>query len=90
VKAELPNLQLHAAMHAVVENQIAEEMQTVRDTVARLQAEGLSRHDALHAVASVLVGCLQALMQKGAQAAFEVEAYFQELRALTAESWLGK
>ena len=36
-----PNAQLHAAMHAVVENQIAEEMATVRETVARLCAEGL-------------------------------------------------
>ena len=90
VKAKLPNLQVHAALHAVVENQIAEELQTVRETVARLQAEGLSRHDAIHAVGSVLVGCLQALMREGAPARFEVESYFQDLRALTAGGWLKK
>ncbi len=89
-KVKLPNLQIHAALHSVVENQIAEELQTVRDTVARLQAEGLSRHDAIHAVGSVLVGRLQALMREGAPAHFEVEAYFQELRSLTAQRWLKK
>jgi len=90
VKVKLPNLQVHAALHSVVENQIAEELQTVRETVARLQAEGLSRHDAIHAVGSVLVGRLQALLREGAQAQFEVEAYFQDLRAVTAGGWLKK
>jgi hypothetical protein len=89
-KIKLPNLKIHAALHSVVENQIAEELQTVRETVARLQAEGLSRHDAIHAVGSVLVIRLQALMREGARAQFEVEAYFQDLRSLSAEGWLQK
>ena len=89
-KVKLPRLQVHAALHAVVENQIAEELQPVRETVARLQAEGLSRHDAIHAVASVMVGRLQDLLREGAPAQFEVEAYFQDLRSLTAEGWLKK
>jgi len=89
-KVKLPRLQVHAALHAVVENQIAEELQTVRETVARLQAEGLSRHDAIHAVASVMVGRLQDLLREGAPAQFEVEAYFQDLRSLTAQGWLKK
>jgi hypothetical protein len=88
VKVKLPNPQVHATLHSVVENQIAEEMQTVRETVARLQKEGLSRHDAIHAVGSVLVGRLYTLMQEGARAQFEVEAYFQDLRSLSAEKWL--
>jgi sirohydrochlorin ferrochelatase len=87
-KVKLPNLQVHAALHSVVENQIAEEIETVRKTVARMQAEGLSRHDAIHAVASVLVGRMQALLREGAPAQFEVEAYFQDLRSLTADVWL--
>jgi len=89
-KVKLPKLQVHAALQAVVENQIAEELQTVRETVARLQAEGLSRHDAIHAVASVLVGRLQDLLREGAPAQFEIEAYFQDLRSLTAGGWLKK
>ncbi|MBI5579385.1 MAG: hypothetical protein HY895_09555 [Deltaproteobacteria bacterium] len=90
LNVKLPNLEVHAALHSVVENQIAEELQTVRETVARLQAEGLSRHDAIHAVGSVLVARLQALLGEGAQAQFEVEAYFQDLRLLTAEERLKK
>jgi hypothetical protein len=89
-KVRLPNVQIHAALHSVVENQLAEGLQTVRETVERLQSEGLSRHDALHAVGSVLVNSLHALLQEDAQAQFEVEAYFQELRSLTAETWLRK
>jgi hypothetical protein len=90
VKAKLPNLPVHAALHSVVENQIAAELHTVRETVARLQAEGLSRHDAIHAVGSVLAGCLHALLREGAPAQFEIEAYFQDLRSLTAQGWLKK
>jgi len=89
-KIKLPNLKIHAALHSVVENQIAGELQTVRETVARLQAEGLNRHDAIHAIGSVLVVRLQALMREGARAQFEVEAYFQDLRSLTAGGWLKK
>jgi hypothetical protein len=87
-KVKLPNRRVHAVLHSVVENQIAEEMQTVRETVVRLQDEGLSRHDAIHAVGSVLMGRLYALMQEGSRAQFEVEAYFHELRSLNAEAWL--
>ena len=89
-KIKLPNLNIHAALHAVVENQIAEELQAVRETVARLQTEGLSRHDAIHAVGSVLVVRLQALMLEGPRAQFAVEAYSQDLRSLTAQGWLKK
>jgi hypothetical protein len=87
-KVKLPNRRVHAVLHSVVENQVAEEMQTVRETLERLQAEGLSRHDAIHAVGSVLVGRLYSLLQEGARAQFEVGAYFQDLRSLRAEKWL--
>jgi hypothetical protein len=89
-KVRLPNAQIHAALHSVVENQIAEGFQSVSETVARLQSEGLSRHDALHAVGSVLVKSLHALLRKESQAPFEVEAYFQKLRSLTAATWREK
>lgn len=46
---------VHAAIHTVVENQLAMDDQAiVRDTLQRLLGEGLTRHDALHAVGSVL------------------------------------
>jgi hypothetical protein len=82
-----PNAQMHAAMHAVVENQIAEEMTTVDDTLARLCAEGLSRHEAVHAIGWVLVSHLTALMGRPGKGREAVEDYFRELRSLTAEGW---
>ena len=82
-----PNAQLHAAMHAVVENQIAEEMETVRETLARLCAEGLSRHEALHAVGSVLVAHLTVRMGRRGKGRAAVDDYFRELRSLTADGW---
>ena len=57
---ELPNEQLHAVVHVVVENQIAlgDEM-SAQATLERLMREGLDRHDAIHAVGSVLVDFVQ-------------------------------
>ena len=81
------NAQVHAAMHSVVENQLAEEMATVRETVMRLCAEGLTRHEAVHAVGSVLVAHLAALMRSRGPGRAAVDAYFRELRSLTAMGW---
>ena len=82
-----PNAQLHAAMHAVVENQIAEEMETVRETLARLYVEGLSRHEALHAAGWVLVAHLTVRMGRRGKGRAAVDDYFRELRSLTADGW---
>ena len=46
-----PNPQLHAAIHNIVENQIALGDETpVAENVDRLVRDGLSRHDAVHAI----------------------------------------
>ena len=50
---KLPNAKVHAAFHAIVENQIAMDLEPVVRAMARLQREGLSRHDALHAIGAV-------------------------------------
>jgi hypothetical protein len=51
-REKLPNSTAHAGFHAVVENQIAEELEPVVRAMARLMKQGLSRHEALHAVGS--------------------------------------
>ena len=51
---ELDNLSLHATVHAVVENQLAEGDKRVLETLARLRRQGLCRHEAVHAIGSVL------------------------------------
>src|SRR4051794_5475721 len=53
-RIKLPNVQAHAALHAIVENQLAEGLESVVRAMARLGTEGLSRHDALHAIGSVV------------------------------------
>lgn len=53
-REKVPNHKAHAAFHTIVENQIAEGVEPVVRAIARLMKQGLSRHDALHAVGSVL------------------------------------
>jgi hypothetical protein len=85
---QLPNLQLHSVVHVVVENQIALGEEMVLNTLARLQTEGLSRHDALHAIGSVLAENLYELMQEDSRATDEpYRRYLDRLARLTAEGW---
>lgn len=84
---DLPDLELHSVIHAIVENQIALEDETpVAATLARLKCEGLDRHDAVHAIASVLVNNLHEMLS-GSDTKAHNEQYFEALMDLTAESW---
>jgi len=53
-RIRVPRLRLHATIHVVVENQIALGEAAVIDALARLRTEGLTRHEAVHAVGMVL------------------------------------
>src|SRR3989442_3758952 len=87
-KIQLPNGQLHAVIHVVVENQLALGESVVVETLARLQREGLSRHDALHAIGSVLAADLYELMQESSEATGDsYRRYLEQLQKLTAKSW---
>ena len=87
-EVKLPNAQVHAVIHAVVETQIAmgDEIPVSR-TVERLQEEGLDRHDAIHAVGSVLIKHMHALMNKNTLDGDPNQAYWSELARLTAKKW---
>ena len=87
-KIQLPNAQLHAVVHVVVENQLALGDEVVSETLARLQKEGLSRHDALHAIGSVLAADLYELMQESSESTADAyNRYLERLRKLTAKNW---
>lgn len=87
-KIRLPNSQLHAVVHVVVENQLALAEEGVVNTLARLQNEGLSRHDALHAIGSVLAENLYELMRHETDATDEpYRRYLERLQRLTARNW---
>ena len=85
---ELPNEQVHAVVHVVVENQITlgDEM-SAQAALERLMREGLDRHEAIHAVGSVLVDFVQALIRDDAAPGTN-ERYNEELEKLTAAEWL--
>ncbi len=88
LKIRLPNLQVHAAIHVIVENQLADAaLLVVRETLQRLMAGGLDRHDAIHAIGSVLAEHLHSAMTGNSTAEFGNEAYFASLKTLTRESW---
>jgi hypothetical protein len=85
---KLPNLKVHAIMHVVVENQIAEgDALPARRTAERLMAEGLDRHDAIHAIGSVLILHLRDMISGARSGANPNKPYLAELERLTADSW---
>ena len=78
------NLVIHAAMHGVVETQIAAaEPSITGETVVRLVEAGLRRHVAIHMVGEVLLRTMT-LGQP-----YDAERYAADLRALDAGTWLG-
>jgi hypothetical protein len=84
---ELPDENAHALLHVVVENQIAhgDEM-PVEAVLHRLTDDNLDRHDAVHAIASILANHIFELMH-GEDAALGNDEYYAELEKLTAETW---
>jgi hypothetical protein len=90
-RVRLPDAKVHAVVHVIVENQLAMELPVPAATLARLMHEGLDRHDALHAIAMVLVEHMNALMRDDAPepaAGADVNApYYEALARLTAAEW---
>ena len=86
-RIHLPQATLHAAIHAVIERQLAEELPQVVNACERLRREGLDRHDAIHALGSVLAEHMRQLMIGELDAANPNASYFAALEVLTVASW---
>ena len=87
-KVPLPNANLHATTHVIVENQVAlGDAYPVQSVLFRLMAEGLSRHEAIHAIGLVLAERLFAGLREEGQPAILNAEYLEKLNRLTAESW---
>jgi hypothetical protein len=85
----VPNAKLHAILHTIVENQIAEgDALPVGRKLAGLMAQGLDRHEAIHAIGTVVIGHLSNLVGGPPPEGDPNAPYFAELEELTAESWL--
>lgn len=84
----LPNETAHAAIHVIVENQVAlGEAFPVEGVLLRLMHEGLDRHEAVHAIGSVLSETFfSAMSAENVNVDLNAE-YVEKLRKLSAESW---
>lgn len=78
---------LHATIHVVVENQLAENDERVNQALARLMKEGLSRHDAVHAIGSVVAEELYDAMNLKDTAESLRARYYAAIERLTAAVW---
>jgi hypothetical protein len=87
-RIRLPNETIHATMHVIVENQVAlGDAFPAKAVLIRLMNEGLDRHEAIHAIGSVLSEKLFAVMS-GEDVKGEINAdYVEKLKFLSAESW---
>jgi hypothetical protein len=80
---------VHAALHVMVENQVALGDGTpVAGAVARLMGEGMSRHDAIHAIGAVLDK--HVYQARATNVPVSREAYYADVRAVTTDSWLAE
>lgn len=81
---------LHATIHTIVENQLALEDQTIiRLTLQRLMEAGLTRHEAIHAIGSVLSEHIYDLLRAKSLPAEGHAPYYAALQQLTVEKWRG-
>ena len=81
---------LHATIHVVVENHLAENDEPVTRTLARLMKEGLSRHEAVHAIGSVVAEEIyDALNLKDTPESLRAR-YYAAIERLTAAVWRDK
>jgi len=85
-RIRLPSEDLHAAAHVIVENQVAlGDAFSAHAVLLRLMQEGLDRHEAVHAIGSVLSEQLFLALKGGG--ADLTARYVEKLNRLTAESW---
>lgn len=83
-----PAPETHAVVHTIIESQLAsDDPPHVRRAIDRVRREGLTRHEAVHAVGSVLTPLMLAAMRDGG---FDERGYLEGLDALTAASWRGR
>lgn len=62
-KQELPSVKIHSTFHVILENQLAAGYPDVVDALRRLMDGGLDRHDAIHAIGSVLAKHIHSMLR---------------------------
>jgi hypothetical protein len=88
IGVQLETPELHAMAHVVVENQVAlGEATPVPETLERLMDEGLDRHEAVHAIGSILMEIVFDAVHKPDDGVDINARYNQGLPLLTAADW---
>jgi hypothetical protein len=87
-RVKLANPKLHAMTHVVVENQLAlGDATPVPTTLERLMDEGLDRHEAIHAIGSILMPIMFDAVRNDDGGGDINAKYSRELATLTAVGW---
>ncbi len=86
-RVDLPNVKLHATMHVVVENQLSLNDEPVVRGLVRLIKQGLTRHDAIHAIGSVVAEQIYDLLKLGDTPETSRARYYAAIERLTAAEW---
>jgi len=79
---------LHASIHTIVENQLALNDEPVVKALDRLMREGLSRHDALHAIGSLVSEQIYGILKQNETPDASNARYYAAIERLTAAAWL--
>ncbi|HEU4728536.1 MAG TPA: antitoxin Xre/MbcA/ParS toxin-binding domain-containing protein [Kofleriaceae bacterium] len=83
---EAANTHMHAVLHVIIENQLAgPELPEVRATLERLTQAGLRRHEAIHAIGSVMADAMHVVVDR--RTAFDRAATARALGELQPEPW---
>ena len=78
---------LHATIHTVVENQLALNDEPVVRALGRLMEEGLSRHDAIHAIGSLVAEHVNDLLKLKDAPETSRARYYAAIERLTVAEW---
>jgi hypothetical protein len=88
IGVHLETPELHATAHVVVENQVAlGDATPVSETLDRLIDEGLDRHEAVHAIGSILMEIVFDAVHRPDDGADINASYYRDLTLLTAAGW---
>lgn len=84
------NIKAHSALHTIIENQVATGFGPTKRALLRLQTQGLSRHEAIHAVGSVLATqSRQAMTSASNEENGIVQARINAaIESITAKDWM--
>jgi len=88
-RVDLPKAarRLHASIHVVVENQLASNDEPVARAFARLMKEGLSRHEAVHAIGCVVSENIYDILKVKDAPETARARYYAAIERLTAATW---